>query len=182
MELEHESDLILRALQDDENACLAIINSYKARIFSYVFRTIRNYHDAEEITFDAFVKCFKSLKSYDRKRPFATWLYTIAHNLTIDFLRKNKKHYERLDDRPIEELEIADKKSGQPQTDFENQEKLNKIEQALTQIAPIDREIVLLFHKEEKSYEEISEILNVPVSTIKTRLHRARLKLRELIH
>jgi len=181
MELEYESDIILRAVQGDENACLVILNSYKARIFSYVLRTIRNYHDAEEITFDTFVKCFKALKTYDPERPFATWLYTIAHNLTIDFLRKNKKHYERLDDRPIEELEIADMKSSQPQANFESQEKLNKIEQALSQLVPIDREIVILFHKEEKSYEEISEILKLPISTIKTRLHRARLKLRELI-
>jgi RNA polymerase sigma-70 factor (ECF subfamily) len=180
MEHEHESDIISRALNGDESAYLTILNSYKGRIFSYVYRTIRNYHDAEEITFDTFVKCFKSLKTYDTKRPFATWLYTIAHNLTIDFLRKNKKHYEQIDERPIEEVELADEKSSRPAKDYEKQQKLNKIEQALAQLAPIDREIVILFHKEEKSYEEISEILTVPISTIKTRLHRARLKLKEL--
>lgn len=181
MELEHESDIIARAVKNDENAYLALLNSYKARIFSYVYRTIRNYHDAEEITFDTFVKCFRSLKSYDPKRPFATWLYTIAHNLTIDFLRKNKKHYDLVDDRPIEDVEIADEKSSRPDLDYENQQKLSKIDNALNQIAPLDREIVILFHKQEKSYEEISEIIKLPVSTIKTRLHRARLKLRELI-
>jgi RNA polymerase sigma factor (sigma-70 family) len=97
-----------------------------------------------------------------------------------EILRKNKKHYEQIDERPIEEVELADEKSSRPAKDYEKQQKLNKIEQALAQLAPIDREIVILFHKEEKSYEEISEILTVPISTIKTRLHRARLKLKEL--
>jgi RNA polymerase sigma-70 factor (ECF subfamily) len=101
--------------------------------------------------------------------------------LTIDFLRKNKKHYEQLDERPIEEIEIADVKSSRPALDYDIQQKLNKVEQALAQLPPIDREIIILFHREEKSYQEISEILNLPKTTIKTRLHRARLKLRELI-
>ncbi len=181
MELEHESDIILRAVKGDERACEALLNSYKGRIFSYVYRTIRNYHDAEDVTLDTFVKCFKSLKTFDTKRPFATWLYTIAHNLTIDFLRKNKKHYEQIDERPIEEIEIADEKSSRPAQNYDIQQKLNKVEQALGQLPPIDREIIILFHREEKSYQEISEILNLPETTIKTRLHRARLRLRELI-
>ena len=181
IDLNHEGDIIARAVEGDETACQTLLNSYKARIFSYVYRTIRNYHDAEEITFDTFVRCFKSLKSYDPKRPFSTWLYTIAHNLTIDFLRKNKKHYQNIDERQIENMEIADEKATGPGTDFEIQQKLGKVDQALAHLAPIDREIVVLFHKEEKSYEEISEILNIPISTIKTRLHRARLKLKELV-
>lgn len=181
MELEHESDIISSAVKGDENAYQTLLNSYKGRIFSYVYRTIRNYHDAEDITFDTFIRCFKSLKTYDPKKPFATWLYTIAHNLTIDFLRKNKKHYEQIDKRPIEEIEIADEKSSRPALDYESREKLNKIEHALGQLAPIDREIVILFHREEKSYQEISSILNLPETTIKTRLHRARLRMRELV-
>lgn len=181
MATENESLIISQARQGDERAYQIILNSYKGRIFSFVYRTIRNYHDAEEITFDTFVRCFKSLKTYDPKRPFATWIFTIAHNLMIDFLRKNKKHYEQLDERSIEEIDIADEKSNRPALDFERQQKLNKLEQALGQLAPIDREIVILFHREEKSYQEISEILNLPETTIKTRLHRARLKIRELI-
>lgn len=181
MELEHESDIILRAVKGDERACETLLNSYKGRIFSYVYRTIRNYHDAEDVTLDTFVKCFKSLKNFDTKRPFATWLYTIAHNLTIDFLRKNKKHYEQIDERPIEEVEIADEKSSRPAWDYDIRQKLNKVEQALGQLPPIDREIIILFHREEKSYQEISSILNIPETTIKTRLHRARLKLKELV-
>jgi RNA polymerase sigma-70 factor (ECF subfamily) len=180
-QLEHEADIISRALNGEESACQTILNSYKGRIFSYVYRTIRNYHDAEDITLDAFVRCFKSLKSYDPKKLFSTWLYTIAHNLTIDFLRKNKQNYENIDERPIEDIEIADEKSSRPALDYEKQQKLTKVDQALAQLAPIDREIVVLFHREEKSYQEISAILKIPETTIKTRLHRARLRLKELV-
>lgn len=179
-ELEHEIDIIARATQGDENAYNSLLNSYKPRIFSYVYRTIRNYHDAEDITLDTFVRCFKSLKSYDRNKKFSTWIYTIAHNLTIDFLRKNKRNYENLDTREIESMEIADPKSERPPDEYEKQEKLGKIESAMSQLAPIDREIVILFHKEEKTYQEISNILKMPETTVKTRLHRARLKLKEL--
>jgi len=181
MTIENETLLISRALNGDESAYQIILNSYKGRIFSYVFQTIRNYHDAEDITFDTFIRCFKSLKTFDTKRPFATWLYTIAHNLTIDFLRKNKKHYEQIDERSVEEIEIADEKSSRPALDYDIQQKLNKVEQALAQLPPIDREIIILFHREEKSYQEISSILNLPETTIKTRLHRARLRLKELV-
>lgn len=175
-----ETDIIAEAIEGDERAYLILLNSYKPRIFSYVLRIVRNYHDAEEITQDTFIKCFKSLKSFDRTKNFSTWLYTIVHNRTIDYFRKRRKHEKYLDDRPIEDMEIADTKTLAPMNYFNQQVKLNKIEQALLQLAPIDRAIVLLFHKEEKTYQEIAEILKIPETTIKTRLHRARLRLREL--
>jgi RNA polymerase sigma-70 factor (ECF subfamily) len=171
--IENEGHLISRAIGGDEDAYRRLLNSYKGRIFSYVYRIVKNYHDAEEITFDTFVRCFKSLKSFDQTKTFSTWLYTIAHNLTVDFLRKNKQDYEYLDERYPAKTDIVE--------DYEKKQKLDKIDQALTDLAPIDREIVVLFHKEEKSYDEISGILKIPVSTIKTRLHRSRLKLRELL-
>ena len=167
-------NLIEDALKGDENACQKILNLYKGRIFSYVYRIVRNYHDAEDITFDTFIRCFKALKSFDPTRSFSTWLFSIAHNVVIDFLRKNKQEYEYLDERHSIKDDFVQ--------EYEKKKKLEKIEKALAKLPPIDREIVVLFHKEENSYQEISEILNIPVSTIKTRLHRARKKLRELVH
>jgi RNA polymerase sigma-70 factor (ECF subfamily) len=175
-EINNESQLIAAALKGEEIAYNRLLNSYKSRIFSYIYRLVKNYHDAEEITFDTFVRCFKSLKSFDQTKTFSTWLYTIAHNLSIDFLRKNKINYDYLDER------YSDISSSQNLTkEYENKQKMNMIDQALAQLAPIDREIMILFHKEEKSYDEISEILAIPTTTIKTRLHRTRLKLREML-
>jgi RNA polymerase sigma-70 factor (ECF subfamily) len=167
------TQLIQRALNNDEDACQKILNLYKGRIFSYVYRMVKNYHDAEDITFDTFIKCFNGLASFDTSKPFATWLFTIAHNVTMDFFRKSKQEYEYLDDRHA----VADDFVQE----YEKKKKIERIDTALARLPPIDREIVVLFHKEEHSYREISEITNLPVTTIKTRLHRARKKLQTLV-
>lgn len=171
--IEQTIALIEKALKDDEHAYQKILNLYKGRIFSYVYRVVRNYHDAEDITFDTFIRCFRSLASFDRSRSFSTWLFTIAHNQTIDFLRKNKQEYEYLDERYGVRDDFVER--------YEQTRKMEKIDQALAKLPPLDRELVVLFHREEYSYQEISEILKIPVTTIKTRLHRARKRLRELV-
>ena len=166
--------IIQHALNNDESACQKILNLYKGRIFSYVYRIVRNYHDAEDLTSETFIKCFKALASFDQKKSFSTWLFTIAHNLVIDFLRKNKHEYEYLDERHSVNDDFVQV--------YEKKKKFEMIEKALSQLPHLDQEIIILFHKEEYSYEEISEVLNLPVSTIKTRLHRARIKLSQLVH
>lgn len=171
--MQNETDLISRALEGDEDAYRGLLDLYKGRIFSFVYRIVRNYDDAEDITFDTFVRCFKSLTSFNRTRSFSTWLFSIAHNLTVDFLRKNKQGYELLDERLPSRDDIVQ--------EYEKNEQLESIERALVKLAPIDREIVIFFYKGDKSYKEISEILNIPVTTIKTRLHRARKKLKDLV-
>uniref|UniRef100_A0A7C4THC2 RNA polymerase sigma factor n=1 Tax=candidate division WOR-3 bacterium TaxID=2052148 RepID=A0A7C4THC2_UNCW3 len=168
-----EKDLIEGIIKNDERSCERILNLYKGRIFSYILRLVRNYDDAEELTFETFIKFFKSVKSYDPSKPLSNWLFKIAHNQVIDFFRKNKIKYEYLDE-------------GQPSgedflKEYEMAKRMKEIEEAISHLPPLDREILLLFHKEEYSYEEISRILNLPVSTIKTRLHRARRRLKEML-
>ncbi len=170
----HIRTFIQEACRGSEPASQKILNLYKGRIFSYIYRMVRNYHDAEDLTFDTFIKCFKALPSFDVSRPFSTWLFTIAHNVTMDFFRKSKQEYEYLDERHA----VHDDFVGE----YEKKRKLEKIDHALAKLAPLDRELVILFHREEYSYQEISEILSVSISTIKTRLHRARKKLRDLVH
>lgn len=121
------------------------------------------------------MRCFRSLGKYDVSRPFATWLFTIAHNLTVDHLRKVKVHYE------LDESITAGRTQDDPAAVYEKKHKMEKIEIALSWLAPIDRELIILFHREERSYQEISEIVKMPVSTIKIRLHRARKKLAETV-
>ncbi|UCG29609.1 MAG: RNA polymerase sigma factor [candidate division WOR-3 bacterium] len=167
------TQLIKKALEHDEEACTRILNLYKGRIFSYVYRMVRNYHDAEDITFDTFIKCFNALPSFDTSRPFTTWLFTIAHNLTMDHFRKHKIELEYCD----ELHQSGDDLAGE----YEKKRKIERIDHALTQLPPIDRELIILFHKEEHTYQEISEILSIPITTIKTRLHRARKRLHGIV-
>lgn len=171
--MENEADLISGALAGEEEAYRGLLNLYKGRVFSFVYRIVRNYDDAEDITFGTFVRCFKALSSFDPTKSFSTWLFSIAHNLTVDFLRKKKQEYELLDERLPGGDDLVQ--------EYEKNEQLGRIEGALLKLAPIDREIVIFFYREEKSYKEIGEILNIPVTTIKTRLHRARKKLRDLV-
>jgi RNA polymerase sigma-70 factor (ECF subfamily) len=166
--------LIQKALDNDEAACQRILNLYKGRIFSYVYRMVRNYHDAEDITFDTFIKCFNALATFDLSKPFSTWLFTIAHNQTMDYFRRNKYEYEYLDERHASSDDLVKK--------YERKRKMEQIDEALVKLPPVDRELIILFHREEYSYNEISEILDIPVTTIKTRLYRARNRLRVLVH
>jgi RNA polymerase sigma-70 factor (ECF subfamily) len=169
----HTIHLIERARAGDETACEKLLNLYKGRIFSFVYRMVRNYHDAEDITFDTFVKCFKYLARFDTSKKFTTWLFTIAHNTTRDFFRKNKQEYEYFDETHAAPDDLA--------SEYEKKRKMERIEQCLAHLPPIDRELVVLFHREEYTYEEISTILDLPITTIKTRLHRARKKLALLV-
>lgn len=165
--------LIEKALAQDESACTLILNLYKGRIFSYVYRMVRNYHDAEDITFETFIKCFKALSSFDTSKPFTTWLFTIAHNQTMDYFRKNRIELEFCDEFHPSSEDIA--------REYEKKRKIEQIDLAISQLPPLDRELIILFHKEENTYQEISEIMSLPVTTIKTRLHRARKKLHDLV-
>lgn len=168
-----EKELIERAVNGEESAYLKILNLYKGRIFSYILRLVKNYDDAEELTFDTFIKFFKSLKSFDTSKSLSSWLFKIAHNLVVDFFRRNTIEYEYLDERYSISDNLAEK--------IEAQKRVERLEKALGQLIPIDREIIILFHREALSYQEISNILKLPVSTIKTRLHRARKRLKKLL-
>ena len=175
-EVENESILIERALLGEEESYQKILNLYKARVFSFVYRLLKHFDDAEEITFETFINCFKSLNKYDRSKKFSTWLFTIAHNLAVDHLRKQKVSYEYIDEsRNYEQLQADIVKQ------YEKKQKVQKIELALAAMPPLDSELIILFHKEEMSYQEISEIVRLPVTTIKVRLHRARKKLKEMV-
>lgn len=169
-----ELELIKRALFGDEDAHRRILGLYKGRVFSYIYRIIGNYDDAEELALDTFVRCFRSLHSFEMSKSFSTWLFAIAHNLTVDFLRKKKMEYEYLDEKYKSDEDFV--------KEYERKEQLESIDTALMELAPLDREIMILFYKEDKPYKEISDITKIPVTTIKTRLHRARLKLRDIVH
>ncbi|MEO0156660.1 MAG: RNA polymerase sigma factor [candidate division WOR-3 bacterium] len=171
--MDSEKELIKGIIDGDEKSCEKILNLYKARIFSYILRLVKNYDDAEEITFEVFIKFFKGIKTFDINKPIGTYLLTIAHNLVIDFFRKNKVEYEYLDERHSIGANFIEK--------YRNEKIVQAIEEAIQKLAPLDREIMIFFHKEDLSYQEISKILDLPITTIKTRLHRARMKLREIL-
>ncbi len=181
--------LINAALKGDERAFESILNRYRNLVFTIMLKMVRNPQEAEDLTQEAFMKAFNSLSSFNDEFAFSTWLMKIATNNCIDFLRKRKlKTYSihqpiQYKDEQIE-IDLPDAEPG-PEKILLQEERKRMIEEAIEELPPRYRYVVMLRHKEEKSYEEISEILNLPLGTVKAQIFRARemlnKKLKELI-
>lgn len=164
--------LIDRCLAGDSRAFNDLINRYKRQVFSLIFRLVHNQSDVEDIAQETFIKAYKSFESYDPSYPFLTWLFKIAHNSAIDFLRAKKPESLSIHDEenPLD-IEATDT-SLEERIEASSQQEL--IEKVLGTLPPLYCEILVLRHQQELSYEEISQSLDIPVGTVKIRLFRAR--------
>ena len=171
-------DLVRAALGGDQKAYKALFEMYRHAIFHIAVKIVRNPEEANDLVQETFIKAFGSLKTYDCHYRFSTWLYKIAANCSIDFLRKRKIDALSLD-RPIEtkdgevQMEVPDN-SYNPEQDLHEKERSFGIEEAIYSLPEKYREVIILRHKEDQSYEEIASQLHVPVGTVKARIFRAR--------
>jgi RNA polymerase sigma factor (sigma-70 family) len=176
--LESEQALVTSALAGDQKAYKALFEMYRQAIFHITVKIVRNPDEANDLVQETFIKAFGSLKTYDHNYRFSTWLYKIAANSSIDFLRKRKIDSLSLD-KPIPtkdgdvQMEIPDD-TYNPEHDLRNRERTIGIEDAIDSLPEKYREVIVLRHKEDRSYEEIAEMLKVPVGTVKARIFRAR--------
>ena len=169
---EKDQLLVERCKAGDQRAFNDLINGYKRQIFSLIYRMVGNAADAEDLAQDTFIKAFRSIGLYDNKYPFHTWLFKIAHNTSIDFLRVNKHAALTIDDAE-NPIDIEDQgPSLEEKAEHLSQKEL--IERQLATLPPPYREILMLRHQQELSYEEISQSLEIPIGTVKVRLFRAR--------
>ncbi len=180
-------ELIKRALEGDQQAYYEILKRYRAPIYNLLYRMVRNKIDTEDLVQEAFIKAFSSLSSFNDDYAFSTWLYKIAINNCIDYFRKKKLKTLPID-RPIEskdgdiKRELPDA-SYRPDKNLLSKEKDELIENAIQNLPEKYRTAIILRHHEDKSYEEISEIMNIPLGTVKARIFRAREMLKkELKH
>ncbi|MEW6685345.1 MAG: sigma-70 family RNA polymerase sigma factor [Candidatus Edwardsbacteria bacterium] len=178
-EKDPEQTLIERCLKQDQQAYTKLIEKYKRPVFSFIFRLVRHQQDAEDMAQETFIKIFRSLDSYNPELKFSNWLFKIAYNTTIDFLRRQKPETISLDDEehPLEIPSLT----GDPMEALKRSSLRKTIEQAVNLLPVEYRTVVLLRHREEKSYQEIAEILNLPLGTVKAKVHRARNALRKLL-
>ncbi len=178
MPLETEQALVTSALAGDQKAYKALFDMYRQAIFHIAVKIVRNPEEANDLVQETFIKAFGSLKTYDCHYRFSTWLYKIAANCSIDFLRKRKIDALSLD-RPIEtkdgevQMEVPDN-SFNPEQDLREKERGVGIEEAIESLPDKYREVIIMRHKEDRSYEEIASQLHVPVGTVKARIFRAR--------
>ncbi|MBD3232626.1 MAG: sigma-70 family RNA polymerase sigma factor [candidate division Zixibacteria bacterium] len=178
MSKERERELVSAALDGDQQAYRELFDAHRASILHIISKIVRNYEEANDLVQETFIKAFSSLASYRSEYRFSTWLYKIAANNSIDFLRKKKMNLYSID-RPIEtkngsvNLELPDY-SHNPERDYRSKIKRNLIQEAIEALPPKYREVIELRHQEERSYEEIALKLDVPVGTVKARIFRAR--------
>ncbi len=170
--------LIKKALAGKENAYKVLLNRHKDAVFRMIVKIVRNQEEAQDLLQETFVKAFGALSSYKFSYRFTTWLYKIAVNNCIDFLRKKRLNSLSLDQPvPTEDgevtIELADW-TYNPEKDWASKKRALSIDSAIQSLPQKYREVILFRHKQDKSYEEIAEVLNIPVGTVKARIFRAR--------
>lgn len=170
--------LINQAKEGNQKAFEALLNKYRNLVYHVMYKMVNNSQEAEDLTQEAFIKAFRALSSFNEEFAFSTWLMKIATNNCIDYLRKKKLKVFSIDE-PVkykdEELqfELPDNEPS-PEKQMLAEERTKYINNAINSLPPRYRHVIVLRHKEEKSYEEISEILNLPLGTVKARIFRAR--------
>ena len=153
------------------------VREHETSLFTYVLRMVGNKEDAEDITQEALLQAYRTWLQVDPNGAggYVKWCYRIAHNLAIDSVRKKKP-------RGVDEEEVertADTRALRPEEVYEHRVQAGRMKERIQELEEKYREALILRYQEDMSYEEISKVLELPVSTIETRIHRAKKMLRE---
>lgn len=178
--------LIDQATAGDEKAYSELMRRYRKSVYHTLLKMVRNPDDAEDLTIEAFAKAFKNLPKFKKEYTFSTWLFRIATNNCIDFIRKKKLETFSIntafssDNGDTVNIEIKDEKLDPEERAIKNQ-KIEVIRDIVTQLPPKYQHLVQLRYFDELSYDEIAKTLNAPLGTVKAQLHRARELLFDLV-
>ncbi len=177
---------IKQVLKGDHDAFGEIVELYKDRIFWLCYRMLGNRHEAEDISQEAFVRAYVNIESFKMNRKFSTWLYRIATNLCIDRIRKKKPDF--FLDAEIDGTEgltlysqLATEEKG-PDVAVETLELQEIVQREILRLSDKYRAVIVLRYIDDLSLKEIAEVLEMPLGTVKTRLHRGREALRKQLH
>ena len=169
--------LIERAKKNDQAAYAQLMDRYQEAIYYMLLKMVNNASDAEDLTIEAFSKAFKNLEQYSPNFAFSTWLFKIASNNCIDFIRKKRIDHISLD-REIGDRDRASNiiiaEVPDPEEDLIKKQKAILMRSVVTTLKPRYRDLVELRYFKEYSYEEIADELNLPLGTVKAQLFRAR--------
>jgi RNA polymerase sigma factor (sigma-70 family) len=173
-----DSEIIALALAGDNRGYQRLMDKYHDAIFNFIFRMIREREQVEDLTQEAFIKAFASLGSFNDEYAFSTWLYKIATNNSIDYIRKKKLQMFSID-KPIESrdsdfsFELPDD-SYEADRELITGQRVAMLNEAIDQLPEKYRMVIRLRHVEERSYEEIAKQLKLPIGTVKAHIFRAR--------
>ena len=176
-----DSDLVATAVCGGEGSFEELVRRYQRPIAAYVYRMVGNYESALDLTQEIFIKVYSSLDRYRAEFKFSTWIYKIAHNAAVDHLRRTATREQSLVvghegdqfDLPIESTRLS------PEQESERRERRGEIETVVRALPANYRELIILRHSQDLSYEEIVEVTGLPLGTVKNRLFRAREMMRQ---
>lgn len=174
--------LVIKAREGNQKAYADLLKKYRDSVYFMILKMVRNQDDAEDLTIESFGKAFKNINSYTPSNAFSTWLFKIASNNTIDFLRGNKVGKSQVSiDKTDDDNDIGSwvgnnlvANAPDPEESMVDYQKKTLIRNIVSQLHHDYREIIEMRYFDEKSYTEIAEELNLPLGTVKARLFRSR--------
>ena len=177
----NDRDLVAAAVEGGEGSFEELVRRYQRPIAAYVYRMVGDYESALDLTQEIFIKVYNSLRRYRSEFKFSTWIYRIAHNSAVDHLRRTSTREQSLikgseDDQfelPVESNILS------PEQQSERKERRVEIESVVRGLPASYRELVILRHSQDLTYEEIVEVTGLPLGTVKNRLFRAREMMRQ---
>lgn len=178
-----DPELVERALAGSQDACRLLVERHGRAVLTLVARMVRDDGVAEELAQDAFVKAFAALRTYDPSYRFSNWILRIAHNVAIDHLRKVRPVIVSVDDAGgggVSEL-LVESRERSPFDHAVQQDLQQDLETAMAALRPEFRRLVIMRYLQDLSYEEIAGIVEMPLGTVKSHLHRARAALARLM-
>ncbi|MDD4602385.1 MAG: sigma-70 family RNA polymerase sigma factor [Bacteroidales bacterium] len=175
MKYQEDNYYIDRVLQGDVSSYASLVAKHKNLVFSIALKILNNREDAEEVAQDCFVKVYQSLKTFERKSKFSTWLYRIVYNAAISKTRKKKLEFVPMDNYVIQNY--TEDRVSLTTDEIDPEEQKAMVERAMEKLTGDENLLLTLFYKGDNSIEEISKITGLSMSNVKVRLHRIRKKL-----
>lgn len=181
-----EKKLVRRARGGDREAFRLLLREYQTPVFNLALRILRSREDAEDAAQEVFVKVYNALHQYDPRYAFRSWIFRITHNLCIDYIRRRKMSTLSID-APVAgpegdmEWNLPDRDAVDPLEAASAGEERDLIERAIEKLGPTLRSAITLRHVDGLRYDEIAEILDIPLGTVKVRIFRAREMLAKLL-
>jgi RNA polymerase sigma-70 factor (ECF subfamily) len=177
-----DGELIIDSLRGREAPFEELVRRYQRPIIAYVFRMLGDQEAALDVTQEVFIKVYNSLARYSSEYKFSTWLYRIAHNAAIDHMRRNSLALQSIETENADgtyQIQI-ESRGPSPEQDRERSEWRAEIGEVVKRLPAAYRELIVLRHTHELSYDEIAEVTGLPLGTVKNRLFRAREMMREI--
>lgn len=175
-----ERILVDRARSGEKAALRELVDLHKNRLFAFIWRMVRDHHEAEDICQDAFLKAFASLHTFSTEYRFSTWLFTIGYRVCLNRLRRKRV----LNGCEFDLSILPAESSDSPASIAESKEAgalREAVWDAVDRLTPPQRAAVLLFYRHEMSCQEIARVVQLPLATVKSHLHRARARLRDMM-